>query len=817
MRLLEQAYEEAVEERVCHLFTVLGIAGVGKSRLVDEFVATIGDRAQLAVGRCLAYGHGITYWPVVEAIRHGAGIAESDAADAATDHLRTLLTDEPDADRIMAVVGNLLGLNDTPPAPDEIFWAIRRTFEALARHRPLILVFDDIHWGEPTFLDLIDHIADWTRDTPILLLAMARPELLEKRPAWGGGKRSATTLQLEPLSEGESEELVTSLLGRADLPEVVRDQIRRAAEGNPLFVEELIGKLIDDGFLVESGDGWHARGDFGQLSVPATIQALLAARLDGLGPEERAVIERGAVEGKTFHRGAVTALAPEPMRGSVRDRLSSLLRMELVRPEQASFIGEEAYRFRHLLIRDAAYQALAKQTRSELHERFAEWLERAAGDRLAEYEEIIAYHLEQAYRYRLDLAPPDAHTAELALRAGTLLAAAARRAADRQDAAAAAALLDRVLLLLPTDSPDRLLSVGKVGSWLLLAGEGPRAETLLTETLADARRVADERAAAWIELSLIWVQNSTQSIEGRDFLADSERLRDRFAALGDREGADMAELTAAASLFFLGRAADARARAQSVVDSGNPSPLVQADAARWLGATSVFGPVPVGEAIRLLEHARPVPGREMGIARLLIMQGRVDEARQRADFAATRAAEIGDRMMLSQVDDVRATISLAEGDISGAVRWNQQAYDAKVALGDRGFASTTAYTLAEKLILADDWEQADHYGRIAVDTSASDDIASQAGGRAVLARVNSRRGDHVQAEQLGREAVAIFANTDYLQEHADVLVHFAHVLHAAGKIDEARGAAREAVDLYRQKEATFPMARTESLLAEWGG
>ena len=257
--------------------------------------------------------------------------------------LGDLLAGDAERERILAVIGHLLGLVEQAPAPTEIFWGIRRTFEAMARRRPLVLILDDIHWGEPTFLDLVDHIADWTHDAPILLIAMARPELLEKRPGWGGGKRSATTVQLEPLSAGESDELVVSLLGRAELPAEVMTQISRAAEGNPLFVEELLGKLIDDGFLVRSNGGWAAIGDLRELAIPPTISALMAARLDSLGREERTVIERASVEGKTFHRGAVTAMAPEAMRAMVSERLATLTRMELVRPDQASFAGEEAY------------------------------------------------------------------------------------------------------------------------------------------------------------------------------------------------------------------------------------------------------------------------------------------------------------------------------------------------------------------------------------------------------------------------------------------------------------------------------------------
>ncbi len=495
LRLLDDAFREAVEERICHLFTILGVAGVGKSRLVDEFTASLAEEAQVASGRCLAYGHGITYWPVAEAIRDGAAIAEDAVSEVAIDRLRAVLAVEPDADRVVPVIGHLLGVTGSPPAPEEIFWAIRKTFEAMARHRPLVLVFDDVHWGEPTFLELVEHVADWTRDAPILLIVMARAELLEKRPAWGGGKRWVTTMSLEPLSEVESEELVTSLLGRAELPADLRTQISHAAEGNPLFVEELLGKLIDDGFLTTVGEGWSASGDLRQLEIPPSIHALLAARLDGLDGEERTVIERASVEGKVFHRGAVTALAPEPMRGHVRDRLASLMRMELVRPEQAAFAGEEAFRFRHLLIRDAAYQALAKQTRSELHEQFAAWLERVAAERLLEYEEIIAYHLEQAYRYRAELGPPDDHARDLALRAGTLLGDAGERAERRADVSGTVDLLERAVELLPEDLPRRRRLIITLAFRCYDAGDAARSERLLGDVIGEADRAGDEGGA----------------------------------------------------------------------------------------------------------------------------------------------------------------------------------------------------------------------------------------------------------------------------------------------------------------------------------
>jgi class 3 adenylate cyclase/tetratricopeptide (TPR) repeat protein len=824
LRLLEEAFREAVEERVCHLFTMLGVAGVGKSRLVEEFIGTLGDEARVAAGRCLAYGHGITYWPVAEAIRHGAGIAEGDPPEATADRLREVLAAEPEAERIAAIVGGLLGIEDSPPAPDEIFWAIRKAFEALARSRPLVLVFDDVHWGEPTFLDLVEHMADWTRDAPILLIVMARAELLEKRPAWGGGKRWVTTMSLEPLSDVESDELVASLLGRAELPPELRRQISHAAEGNPLFLEELLGKLIDDGFLVTAGDGWSAHGDVRQLTIPPTIQALLAARLDGLNGDERSVIERAAVEGKVFHRGAVTDLTPEPMRGQVRDRLASLMRMELVRPEQASFAGEEAYRFRHLLIRDAAYQALAKQTRSELHERFAAWLERVAADRMAEYEEIVAYHLEQAYHYRAELGPPDAHARELALRAGTLLADAGERADARGDVAATVDLLGRAVELLPDDLSRRRRLLFTLGIRLPEAGDGPRAERILADAVVVADRAGDEGASALAALGLLAVRSSTRSSELTESLREVDRLAAILARVGDESGARLAQAWAAFLLFATGRAGEATRRAEALVEMGEGDEPWQREARMARGVSLVFGPTPVEEAISELQTqiasargAKWVSGAYRGIGRLRVLQGRFAEARELNARARTAFEELGNRNQIADTLRDRGEIEQRGGNVEAAAKLMRESYEAMIATGDRSYASTIAAQLGEVLVDLDEDDEAWRFGTIARDTSSTDDVMSQALGRAVQARVHSRRGNRDAAEALAREAAAIYAKTDYLAQHGDVFVHLAHVLHEAGKVDEAVAAASEAVDVYEQKGATFLVERTQRLIDDWTG
>jgi class 3 adenylate cyclase/tetratricopeptide (TPR) repeat protein len=821
LRNLEDAFHEAVEERICHLFTIVGAAGVGKSRVVEEFLGSLGDQAQVAFGRCLAYGQGITYWPVAEAIRDGCDIAEGDSPEKAIGRLRELLGSEPEVDRIAAIVGGLLGIEESPPAPDEIFWAIRKTFEALARSRPLILVFDDIHWGEPTFLDLIEHIADWTRDAPILLIAMARAELLEKRPTWGGGKRWATTLSLEPLSEVESEELVTSLLGRAELPIELRAQIGHAAEGNPLFVEELLGKLIDDGFLVYADDGWSAPGDLRRVALPPTIQALLAARLDGLGSEERSVIERAAVEGKTFHRGAVTEMTPEPIRPQVRERLATLMRMELVRPDQASFAGEEAYRFRHLLIRDAAYQALAKQTRSELHERFAAWLERVAAERLAEYEEIIAYHLEQAYRYRTELGPPDAEARALAERAGALLADAGERADARADVSATVDLLSRAVELLP-DAPRRRRLLPRLGDRVYQAGDAPRAERILTDAVAEADGAGDEGASAMAALTLVAVYSSTRSTELSESLRELERLGAIMARVGDEAGARLAKAWGAFVLFAMGRAGEAAQRARALVEMGEGNEWWRREAGKSLGTSLVWGPAPVEEAISAIQAqidrgqgSKWARGAYRGIARLLALQGRLAEARELNARARAALEDLGDRNEVVSFGTAEGVIEHQAGNSAEAARLIRESYDAMTATGDRSFASTVAVALGLVLLDLHDDDEAWRFGAVARETSSSDDVMSQAGGRAVQARVLSRRGEHHAAEGLAREAVEIMGRTDYLDQHAEMLVHLAHVLHEAGKVEEAIGSAREAMALYERKGATYWVDLTQRLIERW--
>ena len=418
-RRLLDTFHQAVADSSCHLFTVLGAAGVGKSRLVAEVLETIDGAATVAVGRCLPYGDGLTWWPLVEALG-ATGLLERagpDAADAA------------------ARVSELLGASGVAVSREDACWAVRKVLEALGRQRPIVLVVDDLQWAEPTFVDVIEHVANWARESPLVLLIMARPELLDARPGWGGGKPNATSVLLEPLGEAEAGDLLRYLLGTARLADRTVVRILDVAEGNPLYVEEIVAMLDDQGLLDAP------EGDV-SIAMPPTIHALLAARLDGLPDGERAVLEAAAVEGKEFGREQVEALVDEPLRDGVDGHLLALVRTDLIRP---AGMNDGAFRFRHQLIRDAAYDGIPKNTRAVLHERFADWLEEHQPD-LSSLDELLGHHLERAVVLRRELGASQATTTGIATRASVSLARAGRRAAAREEPAATR-LLERAAAL----------------------------------------------------------------------------------------------------------------------------------------------------------------------------------------------------------------------------------------------------------------------------------------------------------------------------------------------------------------------------------
>jgi class 3 adenylate cyclase/predicted negative regulator of RcsB-dependent stress response len=816
LEMLERALDRAVTERTSHLFTLLGPAGVGKSRLVQEFIARPGTSARVLRGRCLSYGEGITYFPLVEIVQTAAGVERADDLASARAKLAALADGIEDRERVVALVAGLLSWAE-PVAAEDAQWGVRKLFERLAREEPTVLVFEDIHWSEPALLDLIEHLADWSRDAPLLILCVARPELLDLRSGWGGGKLNASTILLEPLAADEVSRLVDNLLGRADIPDDARSRIMDAAEGNPLFVEEMLGMLIDDGLLRFDDGTWRAVEDLAQIAVPPTIQLLLAARLDRLDAEERAVIERGAVEGKVFHSGAVTTLAPESLRPNVPSRLLALARKELIRPDRAEFAGEDAFRFRHLLIRDAAYQAMPKEQRADLHERFASWLERVAGDRVPEYEEILGYHLEQAYRFRTELGMSDGHTAELGRAAATRLMASAERARERSDVAGAQTLLRSAVEI--SDGLARSRAFFELSRTLIDAFDF-QACADVAERAFEVARAANDRPHE-VRSRLILAEARAQ-IDPTLTLAETKAVTEEalaeLQALGNEDGVAHATLTLARMAFFEGRCARCIEIVERLLDRAAEMPFsIRLEIALNLGSASYFGPQSVADAIRMHEFALELVEQSV-IARagllnaraaLWGMQGLEDEWLAEIERIDRMVAEIPNGNLFQtrgEAARILGRLHQAEAIFREAVAF----WDAR---GETAFNSTITALLALVLCDLERFDEAEDQAARSRDLSAEDDFASQAAWRMARARVRLDRGDHEGALEDAEEAVSILDPTDYIAWQAEGDEVRGLVRAGAGRTDEARRDFTRSIERFEHKGVVPSAARVGARLA----
>jgi len=760
-RLLAAAWERVVTEGSCQLFTILGAAGVGKSRLAAEFLSSL-TNALVVRGRCLSYGEGITYWPVVEVVKQ---LPPTSTDPAATRTIRALVGDE-----------------QLVTSSEEIAWAFRAHLEAVAEMRPVVCVFDDLHWGEATFLDLIEHVADLSRDAPILLLCMARPELLDRREGWAGGKVNATNVLLEPLGPDETAQLIDSL---AELDDGLRDRIREAAEGNPLYMEEMVA------LARESGDG--------EVSVPPTIQALLAARLDQLGLAERGVLERGAVEGRVFHRGAVEALAPE--QPPVASSLTALVRKELVRPDRAQLPGENAFRFRHLLIRDAAYDALPKAERAVLHERFAYWLEEH-GTTLVELDEVLGHHLEQAYRYGVELGSPND---ALALRASERLATAGQRAFVRGDSPGAVVLLTRARAILPAGTRDVMLEID-LSRALFFGGRVADAEALLREAIATATERGDERAAliARLRLSQVTMHADPEGREAEAFELATSAIP-IFEATDDDQGLTEGWTVIAYvehnRCHWAARKEALERAIHHAERSGAEQRAKQLE--RLLGPSYEFGPIPVEEAVRWFEAEAAVRGREpfylAGMAHLEAMRGHIEEARVLVAEAVDRSEALGSSVTAALVGATRSDVEMRAGNPAGAEAALRRSCALLEQVGERGWLSSMAAELGLVLCDLGRHDEAEAWAARSRELGASDDVLTQMYCRQVDARIDAHRGNLDDAERLAREAVAMGEPTDMLVDRAGTHVDLAEVLVLAGRREEAAAEIQKALVLFEQK------------------
>ncbi len=800
---LRQALERAVRERLPYLFTVLGAPGIGKSRLAAEFASAVEDEATVLTGRCLPYGEAITFWPLAEIVRQAAG----DDTHAA---IVELLAGEAESGLIADRIVGALGVVETANPSEETFWAARKLFEILARRRPLVLVFEDLHWGEPTLLDLVEHVADWARDAPILLVCLARPELLEDRPAWGGGKLNATSISLGPLSEREATALIRGLAGGEELSRDALQRIAEVAEGNPLFLEEMLGMLSENGVP-------------GELVVPPTIQALLAARLDRLDPDERAALERASVIGKEFWRAAVIDVSPEEARASVDRHLQTLVRRELIRPHPSLFPADEAFRFRHILLREAAYESIPKEARAELHERFAAWLERAAGPRAREFEEIIGHHLEQAYRYRVELGPLDEQARELARRAAGRLASAGRRAYARGDLPAAVGLLSRGAALLGPGAPDRAELLVDLGEALRETGDFDRAESVLAESAdAAAGDAALESAARVARLRL---QLTTDpAIKTDELLSEAKRAVEVFVRLGDERRLAKAWELLAWVPWFRCRAAEAgQALQRAIVHARRAGDKrTEAQSLHFLVGTALFGPMPLGEAIGLCQEILEQPAQQRrvvasalrSLAGLKAMEGSFDEARMLIGTCRTILEDLGLRVTAASASETSGIVELLAGDPGAAERELREGYETLERMGETVLVPVLAALLAQALYLQERDDEALRLSGLSREAAAPDDLIAHVQWRTAQAKALARAGNVQEAEALAREAVRLAGETDFLVTRGDALADLAEVLRTAGRSEEAVPAVEESLRLYEQKGSVVSIKRADALLAE---
>ena len=751
LALVREAWERAVGERRCELFTITGEAGVGKSRLVAELLGSI--NASVVQGRCLPYGDGITYWPVVETLKQ---------LDA--------LPSDPDA---AAAIRSLLGESGDGTSAEEIAWAYRKLLEEQA---PLVVVLDDIQWGEETLLNLIEHAALLSSGAPILLLCLARTDLAERRPTW------PVSLRLAPLTEADVDELLPDTIASEQ-----RQEVARASGGNPLFVTELLSM---------------ARG--GTVSVPPTLHALLAARLDQLEPAERAALECGAVEGEVFHRGAVQALSSG---AGVTPLLASLVRKELIRPDRARLPQEDAFRFRHLLIRDTAYEGLSKAARGKLHERFADWLEER-GLELVELDELVGYHLEQAVQYRQELGDTDLVLAE---RAGDRLASAGGRALLRGDEKAAVSLLERALGLtrelrldvhldvaladaLSRREPERAAAIADAAAERARAAEVETAEALACVVAANIRAQADP-AAGIDEVEAL----------ARAAIPLLEQAEDHpgLAYVWYTLGVTVANFR---SRFEEHAHASERALYHARLAGQPRSDLFHLDAAL------AFGPMPADEAIEALDAARGEsrhPHVLLARAYLLALLGRFDEAWTVAREQAERLHELRGEGHESWL----AWIARLEGDEERAAHFFRIFCESLEEHGQSAALSAFAPELARSLCALGRYDEAEPFAQVGRELANEQDLWSQALWRLALARIHSSRGDHVEAERLAREAVAVLESTDTLSEQGDGLFDLAQVLAAAGRTEEVRPALEQALDRYERKKNLVMAERVREKLA----
>jgi DNA-binding SARP family transcriptional activator len=754
---LRQAYEHARDDGRCRLVAILGEPGIGKTRLARELVAGVGDEATVLVGRCVSYGEGATYLPLREMLAQAGG-------------------------RLEEIIGDVGSIG-------EQLLVVRRFFEGRAGERPLVLVFDDVHWAEPALLDLVEQIGGHA-EGPILVLCLARPELRERRTAL-----AEEAIELGPLRDRQVQALVDALTD--DVPDDTRERIVESAGGNPLFAEQLVA-YAEEGAAVDA--------------VPPSAEALIAARLDLLDPEERAVLQRAAVVGRLFSRSAVEDLSPPHELAEVGRCLPGLAEKGLVHRRR------DGFRFHHVLVRDVAYASLPRAARASLHERLADWLEEHG-----EPDEVVGYHLEQAYRQRAQLGRLGGRARRLATDAGGRLGAAGIEAWKRGDTPAAVNLLGRAIDLLPERHPVRLELCCELGLALRTAGELARAEQTLLATVENAAAAGDRRLELRARLELAYVGLFSDP-EGRaDELLDvTAQGLPVFEAVQDERSLGRAWLTLAFVHGQMHCCHDAAAEAaERALEHHRRSGWSIAACLAFLASAAQNGPLPATEAMALCRELLALAdlGGEANVlaplAELKAMRGRFAEARRLVARARTAYDQLGQHALAeANCGPVEGRIGLLAGDVATAEQVLRASCEALERMGGLSYLATRAAELGDVLYQLERYEEAERLSHRAEELGATDDVLTQILWRSLRSRCLARNGNVVEAEALSGDAVRLAEKTDALTRRGKVLLNRAEVLRHAARLDDAGAAVEQAVALFEQKGNTVAARRARALLLE---